>query len=186
MNMRFRVLTLAFAVLFGGLQAVAGAAGFMVSSNGFADDALLPPDMAFDKIAGDGKPCGGTNRAPGFSWVNAPDKAQSFAILVVDPQGGGGAGVNHWVIYNIPGTATGISAAEIASGKYTPGPGTGNIVGYRGPCPPVGDAPHHYVVVLYALDTPPTWAPGLDHDGVIAAMKGHIVGATSTIFRFQR
>jgi hypothetical protein len=27
---------------------------------------------------------------------------------------------------------------------------------------------------------------GLDHDGVVAAIKDHILGATTTVFRFQR
>jgi hypothetical protein len=29
-------------------------------------------------------------------------------------------------------------------------------------------------------------AAGLDHDGVLAAIKGHILGTTTTVFRFQR
>ncbi|HEY5350739.1 MAG TPA: YbhB/YbcL family Raf kinase inhibitor-like protein [Candidatus Lustribacter sp.] len=187
MQTSYRVLVLAFAVLFAGLPAAARAAGFVISANGEADNALLPAAMGFDKMSSDGvHSCGGTNKAPGFSWENPPAKTTSYAILEVDPDGRAGLGVNHWVIYNIPGAATGISAAEIAAGKYTPGRGTGEFVGYRGPCPPLGDAPHHYIVTLFALDAPPAFATGLDHDGVVAAMKGHVLGATTTIMRFQR
>jgi Raf kinase inhibitor-like YbhB/YbcL family protein len=163
----------------------AQAAGFAISADGLPDNALLPKADAFDKASSEGRPCGGTNHAPGFSWVNPPAKTQSYAILEVDPDGRGGLGVNHWVIYNIPASATGIGSDEIAAGKYTPGRGTGDLVGYRGPCPPVGDAPHHYVVTLFALDAPPAFPAGLDHDGVLAAAKGHILGATTTIMRFQ-
>ncbi|HEV8022583.1 MAG TPA: YbhB/YbcL family Raf kinase inhibitor-like protein [Candidatus Lustribacter sp.] len=187
MNAPYRALILALAVLFASLPVAANAAGFVISANGIADNTLLPADMAFDKMdASNVRTCGGTNRAPGFSWANPPDKTASYAILEVDPDGRAGLGVNHWVIYNIPVSASGISAAEIAAGKYTPGRGTGDLVGYRGPCPPPGDSPHHYIVTLYALDTPATLPAGLDHDGVVAAMKGHVLGATTTIFRFQR
>ena len=181
-----RVLILALSACFACVPAIANAAGFAIATTGYADDALLPASDAYDKNSSDGRPCGGTNHAPGFSWVNPPAATQSYAILEVDPDGAGGHGVNHWVIYNIPGTATGISTADIAGAKFTPGRGTGDLVGYRGPCPPVGDAPHHYIVTLYALGTPPAMPAGLDHDGVVAAIKDHIVGATTTVFRFQR
>jgi Raf kinase inhibitor-like YbhB/YbcL family protein len=186
MKIAYRVLILALAVFFAGVPAIANATGFAISTNGYADNALLPASDGYDKTSADNKSCGGTNHAPGFSWVNAPPNTQSFAILEVDPDGHGGLGVNHWVIYNIPGTATGISSADIAAAKFTPGRGSGDLVGYRGPCPPIGDAAHHYIVQLLAIGAPPALAPGLDHDGVLAAIKGHILGATTTVFRFQR
>src|SRR5580692_10091934 len=98
-----RQLVLAFALLFCGVPLSANAAGFAISANGFTDDALLPADMGFDKPDANNQPCGGINKAPGFSWTNPPDKTQSYAILEVDPDGQRGQGVNHWVEYNIPG-----------------------------------------------------------------------------------
>jgi hypothetical protein len=41
-------------------------------------------------------------------------------------------------------------------------------------------------VTLFAVDAPTAFPAGLDHDGVVAAMKGHVLGATSAIFRLQR
>jgi Raf kinase inhibitor-like YbhB/YbcL family protein len=181
-----RLLVFGFALLFASLPAAANAAGFAITAAGMADDAVMATDMAFNKADGKGVPCGGTNRAPSLTWSGAPANTASYAILEVDPGGAGGAGVNHWVIYNIPASATGISGAEVADGKYTPGRGSGDLVGYRGPCPPIGDLPHHYVFTLLALDAPPTFAAGLDHDGLLAAMKGHVLGTTSLVTRFQR
>jgi hypothetical protein len=181
-----RPLVLAFTLLFSSLPLSANAAGFAVSAIGFADDALLPAAMGSNASDANKRPCGGTNKAPGFTWTNPPEKTQSFAIVEVDPDGRRGLGSNHLVEYNIPGSASGITTAEIAAGKYTPGRLTADFVGYRGPCPSIGDAPHHYVVTLFALDLPPSLAGGLDHDGLVAAMKGHMLGATSTIMRFQR
>jgi Raf kinase inhibitor-like YbhB/YbcL family protein len=182
-----RLILLAAVVLFASLPLPAAGAGFLISINGFADDAMLPPADGFNQMSADHvHSCGGTNHAPGFVWTNPPAKTQSYAILEVDPDGRGGLGVDHWVVYNIPGSATTISSDDIAGGKFTPGRGTGDVVGYRGPCPPMGDAPHHYVLTLYALDIPPALPAGLDHEGVITAVKGHIVGATTAVFRFQR
>ena len=66
----------------------------------------------------------------------------------------------------------GTGAAGTTSGKNTFGDG-----GYDGPCPPVGDAPHHYVFTLYALDLAPNAVqPGLHRDVLLHAMKGHVLG----------
>jgi Raf kinase inhibitor-like YbhB/YbcL family protein len=179
-------LTLAAALAALPLVAQAQTTGFVISANGMADNALLTKEGGSDTMSSDGKrACGGLNRAPGFTWINPPAKTQSYAILEEDPDGRGGLGVHHWVHYNIPASVTAFSSADIAAKKYTPGMATGNIAGYRGPCPPLGDGPHHYIVTLYALDAPPAFPPGLDHDGVLAAMKGHILAATTTIMRFQ-
>jgi Raf kinase inhibitor-like YbhB/YbcL family protein len=180
------MLVLVFALLFASVPLAAGAAGFALTAAGMADDALMSSDMGFNKTDAKGVSCGGVNRAPSLSWSSAPAGTQSYAILEVDPSGASGAGVNHWVIYNIPASATGISSAEIADAKYTPGRGTGDLVGYRGPCPPIGDLPHHYVFTLFALDLPPSFAPSLDHDGVLAAVKGHVLATTTFVARFER
>lgn len=105
--------------------------------------------------------------------------------MMFDPDGRAGLGVSHWVLYNVPGTVNALSSAEIAAKKYTVGRGTGDLVGYRGPCPPHGDAPHHYILTIYALDLAPTLPSGLDRDGLFKAMAGHIKGATTTVMRFQ-
>lgn len=186
MKISYRLFVLAFALLFASLPLAASAAGFVISATGIAEDTILPADMGFSGPDGNKVSCGGTNRAPSLTWANAPAAAQSFAILEVDPQGQAGAGVNHWVLYNIPQSATGITTSEAAAGKYTPGRGTNDLVGYRGPCPPVGDTPHHYIFTILALNLAPSLPAGLDHDGVIAAIKGHVIGTASAAFRFQR
>jgi Raf kinase inhibitor-like YbhB/YbcL family protein len=180
------MLVLAFALLFASAPLAAGAAGFSLTAAGLADNALMSPDMGFNKSDAKGVSCGGMNRAPSLSWSSAPAGTQSYAILEIDPSGAGGAGVNHWVVYNIPASATGITTAEVADGKYTPGRGSGDLVGYRGPCPPIGDQPHHYVFTLLALDVPPSLATGLDHEGLLAGVKGHVLATTTFVARAER
>ena len=49
-------------------------------------------------------------------------------------------------------------------------------VGYFGPRPPVGDAPHHYAIQVFALDRPLDILPGSDRDTLLEAMRGHVIG----------
>jgi Raf kinase inhibitor-like YbhB/YbcL family protein len=74
-----------------------------------------------------------------------------------DPDAPTGSGWWHWVIFNIPTTTN--SIPEGAGDKPVVLPGTKAVQsmtdfgkpGYGGPCPPVGDTPHHYTVTIYAL-----------------------------------
>jgi Raf kinase inhibitor-like YbhB/YbcL family protein len=88
--------------------------------------------------------------------------------MVHDPDANtGGAGIWHWVVVNIPATATGIDqGAGTADGTKLPA-GSKQIStdygkpGWGGPCPPKGQKPHSYNFTLYALkvdqlELPPT------------------------------
>jgi Raf kinase inhibitor-like YbhB/YbcL family protein len=165
---------------------IALAAPFTLSAKGMADNDMLPVDAGFDKMSGDGsRQCGGKNIAPGFAWSNPPSGTQSFALLMFDPDGRRGLGVSHWVLYNVPADVQSLSTADVAANKYTVGLRANGKAAYEGPCPPLGDAPHHYMLTIYALDLPPTLAAGLDRDALLKAMTDHIKGATSVIMRYQ-
>jgi hypothetical protein len=102
--------------------------------------------------------CTGNNVSPSLSWKGAPANAKSFALTMYDPDAPTGSGFWHWVVYNIPATATSIAtgAGDPKQTALPAGSVQGNTdmaaPGYIGPCPPVGDKPHHYVFTLYALD----------------------------------
>lgn len=106
-----------------------------------------------------------------------------------DPDGGGGLGASHWVAYGMPG-----DAGSFARGGATkPGPGyvggtnQRGMTTYLGPCPPAGDAWHHYVLQVFALDLPPgQLPPGLTRDQLFAAMKGHVRAEASLVARYTR
>lgn len=152
-------------------------AAFALAATGLPDNALLAQDAGCTRD-------GGTNHAPGFSWSGTPAGTLSFAIIGTDPDGGKGKGAVHVVLYNIPGTVSSINSAQIASHAYTAGP-LNDAAGYRGPCPPAGDAPHHYIITIYALDIAPALPAGLDRDGLMKALDGHSLEATTTILRYQ-
>jgi hypothetical protein len=95
----------------------------------------------------------GEDVSPPFSWSNAPEKTQSFALICHDPDAPlvspGSYGFVHWVLYNIPGTVTGLRENVK---DYTPGTNNFDRHGYGGPMPPEGHGTHHYFFWLLALD----------------------------------
>jgi Raf kinase inhibitor-like YbhB/YbcL family protein len=164
-------------------------AALTISSPSIQDGALA--DTAYGNNTNDaaGKSCGGGGISPALTWSGAPAGTQSFAITMFDPEGRGGIGVSHWVLYNIPASVMSLGRGEGAgpNAKYTPGKGTGDWMGYRGPCPPAGDPAHHYTIIVYALDIPPTLPAGLDRDGLFKAITGHTLGsAAGLIMKYSR
>ena len=69
----------------------------------------------------------------------------------------GGAGFWHWIVYNIPASATGLPEGVGKNGKGLPEGAVEMVTdfgkpGYGGPCPPKGDKPHRYQFTLFAVD----------------------------------
>ena len=99
--------------------------------------------------------CTGDNLSPALEWKDPPAGTRSFAVTVYDPNAPTGSGWWHWVVYNIPATATGLPAAIGTLGVLPEGAKQGrNDYGehaFGGACPPSGDRPHHYIFTVYAL-----------------------------------
>jgi Raf kinase inhibitor-like YbhB/YbcL family protein len=121
--------------------------------------------------------------SPAISWTQVPAGTQAFALLLHDPEPvinkGASTDVTHWVIFDIPGTATGLPAG-VPAGELPDGTKNGaNITGqpsYFGPAPPAGHGLHHYTFELWALDSKLGLAAGATRDAVIKAMDGHVLG----------
>ena len=121
-------------------------------------------------------PCPGQNVSPQLAWHNAPANTKSFAILMYDVDGQYGAGVSHWVAYNISPSTTELKEGDGSAGKgFTGGSNTRGLANYMGPCPPQGDGPHHYLITVMATDLEPNLAPGLTREQFLAATKGHLL-----------
>src|SRR6185436_12087488 len=58
--------------------------------------------------------CDGKNVSPPLRWTGAPDKTKSFVLIVDDPDAPGGLWV-HWLVYNLPGTVTGLAEGTVKS-----------------------------------------------------------------------
>src|SRR5580704_3293973 len=83
--------------------ATAGAAPFKLSSSDVKDGGTLDDKFTFNSFG-----CSGANTSPELEWSNPPAGTKSFALMVYDPDAPTGSGWWHWVVYNIPATATSI------------------------------------------------------------------------------
>jgi Raf kinase inhibitor-like YbhB/YbcL family protein len=131
--------------------------------------------------------CDGADFSPPLEWAGSPAGTKSFALICDDPDAPMGTWV-HWVIYDIPPTAT-MLAEGITREKDLPGGGTQGIndfrkIGYGGPCPPGGT--HRYFFKLYALDTTLGLKPGITKDQLLKAMRGHILAEAQLMGTYKR
>jgi Raf kinase inhibitor-like YbhB/YbcL family protein len=164
----------------------AESAPFVLTSPAFKDGGMLARKNAADDPM---RMCGGQNISPALAWSNPPAKTRSFVIFLLDPDGLLGQGVSHWLGYGIPGDVTSLGEGEITRGSshFVGGKGTRDNSLYIGPCPPVGEAPHHYVFTIVATDLDPhALKPGMTRDEVYAAIKGHTLGGTSIVGKYMR
>jgi hypothetical protein len=92
-----------------------------------------------------------------LTWTGAPAGTKSFAVIINHIRGGGDEGI-FFMVYKIPGTATGIPE-NLADNFADPKIGTlgrndqGTTV-YEAPCGG-GSGTFKYTVVVYALSTTP-------------------------------
>jgi Raf kinase inhibitor-like YbhB/YbcL family protein len=146
-----------------GLGALAGSA-LHAQTGAFT---LSSPDLAsgsFDnKFVLNGFGCKGDNVSPALEWKNVPPGTKSLSLLVHDPDAPTGSGFWHWTVLNLPASSTGLPQGAGNAAATLPAPAfggntdfmdtgaTGANGNYGGPCPPTGDAPHHYHFTLYAV-----------------------------------
>jgi Raf kinase inhibitor-like YbhB/YbcL family protein len=173
---RHHIVAAAAATLALGLATTtADAAGVLtLKSSTFQDGRMMPKKMANNQANSKNNPnCVGDNVSPQLSWTNVPDGTKSFVLLMVDPEGRGGAGVNHWVAYGIPASLTGFAEGETSkeSDKYVGGKSTQGVGFYSGPCTPPGTQPHHYTFTFIATDFDvKDLAPGMTREEVLAKL----------------
>ena len=132
--------------------------------------------------------CQGSDFSPPLAWTNTPPNTKSFALIVDDPDAPAGTWV-HWVIYDLPATATGLAENTPKSAQLPGGVKQGlngwPHLGYNGPCPPPGK-PHRYFFKLYALDTLLNLKPGLTKKDLLKAMEGHVLAEGQLMGTYQR
>lgn len=148
---------------------------------GFPDGGQIP--VRFSQAAEGAAPGEGTS--PAITWTNVPAGTQSFFLNMHDMEVARNKTSDdqaHWVVWNIPATATGLPEG-VAKGSQRPDgsyqiSATGPV--YRGPGAPANGPMHHYMFEVYALDTKLDVMPAADafetRANVFKAMQGHILG----------
>ncbi len=148
-----------------------------ITSSAFTDDGMIPKEFT----------CDGSNVSPALSWSGIPAGTKSLALICDDPDAPMGNWV-HWVLFNIPPTASGLPRSIAPDKALENGARHGmndfRKYGYGGPCPPGGT--HRYYFKIYALDTELAQEPGLTRDALLKAMKGHILAEGQLMGRYKR
>jgi Raf kinase inhibitor-like YbhB/YbcL family protein len=135
--------------------------------------------------------CESSDISPDLSWSEVPPETKSLVLILDDPDAPDPAAPRltwvHWVLYNIPATATGLPqavAAKALPAGTKEGLNDWKRTGYGGPCPPIGR--HRYFHKLYALDVvlPDLGRP--TKADIEKAMKGHVLAETQLIGTYQK
>ena len=150
-----------------------------ITSSAFADEGAIPSVHT----------CVGKDLSPALAWSGVPANAKSLALIVDDPDAPDPKAPKmvwgHWVLYNLPLSASGLKEAVAALPDGTKqGLNDWKQTGWRGPCPPIGR--HRYYFKLFALDTvlPDLGRP--TKESLEKAMKGHVVAEATLMGTFQK
>jgi len=131
--------------------------------------------------------CNGANISPVLGWSTPPAATKSFALILNDRNAPTGSFV-HWVIFDLPATTLALNGSMPAVGQLANGARQGrndfDNIGYGGPCP--GHSEHHYVFMLFALDTKLNLPAGATRAQLDDAMKGHVLARGKLEARFHR
>src|SRR5690242_19349165 len=150
--------------------------GLQVFSSAFAEGGSIP----------DLYTCQGADVSPALEWSGEPAGTRSFVLIMDDPDAPVGTW-DHWLLfdigYQVHNLAQGLKPGSLGHcGKNSWGKAA-----YGGPCPPKGHGPHRYFFRLYALDTQNLGlAVGAARDQLQNAMKGHVLGESQTMGRYER
>ena len=154
---------------------------FQISSPAFSPNGEIPARYT----------CEGENISPPLEWSGAPDGTKSYVLVLKDPDAPDPSAPRmtwiHWIVYNIPVTATGLPEAACEETMPTgirQAHSNWMRPGYGGPCPPVGR--HRYIFTLYALDTPLPELHRADLNAVERAMNGHVIATAELVGTYKK
>ena len=157
---------------------------FVVESPTMRTGAMMPRDYSPD----------GRNVSPPLSWRGLPEGTRQLAVISQDHGAGNPPPWVHWIIYNIPATATGLPEGipfdptdPMPAGLEgaTQGSNGWGLSMYRGPAPP-GETVHHYDFAVFALDTELDLPPGLTRAELLEAIEGHVIGQGNVVPLYSR
>ncbi len=135
--------------------------------------------------------CEGRDVSPPLSWSGVPAGARSLALVVDDPDAPDPGAPRmtwvHWVLYDMPPSATGLSEGA-ARRDLPPGAREGTNdwkrTGWGGPCPPIGR--HRYFFKLYALDAALGDLGAPVKARLEKAMEGHVLARAELVGTYEK
>ncbi len=137
----------------------------------------------------------GTQRSPALMWTNVPAGTVTLVVHMRDPDVARNKTTEdqlHWLVWNIPGTATGLPEAVPQGADLPDGSHQVSASGpmYRGPGAAASGPRHHYTFEVYALDTKLDVVAATDafetRRTVMQAMQGHVLAKAVYVGLFHR
>jgi Raf kinase inhibitor-like YbhB/YbcL family protein len=131
------------------------------------------------------------DEAPGLRW-SAILEAQSYVLVVEDPDAPGDRPFLHWLMWNIPGTATEIpaglprSAHSDVMSEAVQGLNGHGQAGWYGTKPPAGHGLHRYHFQLFALSKTLDLPPTASLEEVVSALKGLTIASGELVGTYER
>src|SRR5262245_39226878 len=123
----------------------------------------------------------GDGLSPGLRWSEPPSGTRSIALVAEDPDAPQPTPATHWLLYNLPGTATEVPGS-IPKNPRLPqfegaaqGRAWNGTIGYAGPQPPRDDRAHHYHFEVFCLDSSLNLPPGATRSDLMRSMSGHVL-----------
>jgi len=163
----------------------------------FLNPAVTGADMGFKIWSADFKEgqrvpkahtCEGGDTSPVLAWQDPPKGTKSYVLVVEDPDAPSGTFV-HWIVFDIPGSSTGLErgAGKGATPPAMHGRTSFGRAGYGGPCPPPGHGTHRYFFRLKALDIDALGLEqGAGRQDIDRAIKGHVLKEAETMGTYSR
>jgi phosphatidylethanolamine-binding protein (PEBP) family uncharacterized protein len=140
-----------------------GSGGFTVTSEAGVDGGTLPVEYTAD----------GAGNSPALAWENAPEGTTEYCLMMTTLPIDGSTKWD-WVLYHIPGTATGIVKNSVGVGVL--GVTTKGTMVYEPPASQ-GPGPKLYTFTVYALSAAPQ-LPDVPEEVTGAVLTQAIAGIT--------
>jgi Raf kinase inhibitor-like YbhB/YbcL family protein len=149
----------------------------IVTSPSFKEGEMIPAKHTCDSY----------EVSPPLYWEGVPERAESVAVIVEDPDAPGGTW-DHWVVFNLPPDFRGLSEDIEGTQGYPDstkhGLNSWDRIGWGGPCPPSGT--HRYQFRVYALDAMLALPNKSSKQDVVDAMRGHVLAEGLLTGRYAR
>jgi len=132
--------------------------------------------------------CTGKNISPELSWTDAPKGTKSFAVTVYDPDAPTGSGWWHWLVFNLPASAQGLTkGVDLSKSGAVESLTDFGSTGFGGACPPAADKAHQYIFTVHALDVDKLELTSKSNPALVGYyINAHTISKASLISYYSR
>ncbi len=174
----------------GGLEPTTTGSEFPAPASVLPSVAVSSPDLPLNMFKREFTCDDGQNRPPRIQWGPAPPRTAAIMIDLFDvdtassedPPDTPSSFFSHWLVYNLPPSAT--SIPPLPAGAHE-GRNDAGQTGYTAPCPPRGTG-HRYVFQVFFLDSKLQIGPEAKRRQIISEAGKHTIAKGTLNLAYQR